>query len=307
MTIRAEDEITLTRVNDGAQGPTGPQGPQGPAGADGDDGRMLYATCNTSADTAAKVATLTSGDLTLEAGATVAVSFTYSNEADNATLNIDSTGAKTIKAAGDNLTSDCEYNWTTLSTVIFIYDGTYWQMDGTAALDKANDALAAAEDAYEVGSADRNTFYAYASSLAGEGFSLNDTDLPYRGICITTDAEAPEEAGEYKWEINPQWASKHAEKYLHDVTGGLAIFSEDLGEDTYAGLSALALTFFLAGIQQMKVGYETSLQEYGVIAETLLAAGSGAGVKFDNTANASVRSRFVQEIRDNGHWSLKMY
>lgn len=165
MTIRAENEITLTRVDDGAQGSTGPQGPQGetgpqgpqgiqgetgatgPQGPAGDDGKMLYATCTTGASTAAKVATLTSGELTLEDGATVAVTFTNPNEAADATLNIDSTGAKTIKAGGANLTAESEYNWSTFSTVIFIYDGTYWQMDGTSAMDKAHEAQDTADDA----------------------------------------------------------------------------------------------------------------------------------------------------------------
>ena len=135
MTIRAESEITLTRVDDGD------------TGAAGADGHMLYATCTTGASTAAKVATLTSGELTLEDGATVAVTFTNPNEAADATINIDSTGAKTIKAGGANLTADSEYNWSTFSTVIFIYEGTYWQMDGTSALDKAHDAQDTAADA----------------------------------------------------------------------------------------------------------------------------------------------------------------
>ena len=108
----------------------------GTHGATGADGRMLYATSTTAAGTAAKTATLANGTLTLTAGATVAVTFTNANTAANATLNVAGTGAKTIRAGGASLTATSEYNWTAGATAIFVYDGTYWQMDGTAALDK---------------------------------------------------------------------------------------------------------------------------------------------------------------------------
>lgn len=124
----------------------GEDGADGTDGTDGADGQMLYATCSTGASTAAKVATLASGTLTLTSGATVSVTFTYANTAADATLNIASTGAKTIRAAGANLTATSEYNWTAGATVIFIYDGTYWQMDGTASLLKANNAAKTATD-----------------------------------------------------------------------------------------------------------------------------------------------------------------
>ena len=55
---------------------------------------MLYATCATASATAAKVATLSSGALTLTAGATVAVRFTNANTASSPTLNVGGTGQK---------------------------------------------------------------------------------------------------------------------------------------------------------------------------------------------------------------------
>ena len=109
-------------------------------GEDGTDGQMLYATSSSTASSAAKVATLSSGSLTLEPGATVSVTFTEENSAADATLNVSGTGAKTIRAGGANLTATSPYNWTAGATVTFVYDGTYWQMDGTAPLQKADDA-----------------------------------------------------------------------------------------------------------------------------------------------------------------------
>ena len=107
----------------GPQGPQGPTGPQGQTGAAGKDGQMLYATCNTAAGTVAKVATLASGTLSLKAGATVAVKFTYANTASSPTLNIAGTGAKAMYIQGVR-----DVYWTDGATVAFTYDGANWRV-----------------------------------------------------------------------------------------------------------------------------------------------------------------------------------
>ena len=107
----------------GPQGPQGPTGPQGQTGAAGKDGQMLYATCNTAAGTVAKVATLASGTLSLKAGATVAVKFTYANTASSPTLNIAGTGAKAMYIQGAR-----DVYWTDGATVAFTYDGANWRV-----------------------------------------------------------------------------------------------------------------------------------------------------------------------------------
>lgn len=107
----------------GVKGNTGATGPQGPTGAAGKDGQMLYATCNTAAGTVAKVATLASGTLSLKAGATVAVKFTYANTASSPTLNIAGTGAKAMYIQGVR-----DVYWTDGATVTFTYDGTNWRV-----------------------------------------------------------------------------------------------------------------------------------------------------------------------------------
>lgn len=107
----------------GNTGATGPQGPQGNTGAAGADGQMLYATCGTASATATKVATLAAGKLTLKAGATVAVRFTYANNAASPTLNIGGTGAKAIYTQGVR-----HAYWAAGATVLFTYDGVYWRV-----------------------------------------------------------------------------------------------------------------------------------------------------------------------------------
>lgn len=108
MAVKASGSITLVRVDDGARGT---------------DGQMLYATCATASATAAKVATLSSGALTLTAGATVAVRFTNANTASSPTLNVGGTGAKAIYTQGVRYAF-----WSAGSTVVFTYDGSYWRV-----------------------------------------------------------------------------------------------------------------------------------------------------------------------------------
>lgn len=104
----------------GETGATGATGPQGPAGK---DGQMLYATCDTAAGTVAKVASLAAGTLSLKAGATVAVKFTYANTASSPTLNIAGTGTKAMYIQGVR-----DVYWTDGATVTFTYDGTNWRV-----------------------------------------------------------------------------------------------------------------------------------------------------------------------------------
>ena len=111
MAVKARDDITLARVDDGADGATGA------------DGQMLYATSSTASATVAKVATLAAGTLTLKAGATVAVRFTYANNAASPTLNIGGTGAKAIYTQGVRYAY-----WAAGATVLFTYDGSNWRV-----------------------------------------------------------------------------------------------------------------------------------------------------------------------------------
>ena len=84
-----------------------------------------YATCNTAAATAAKVATITpSSHFSLEKGARVAVQFDNANTAGSPTLNVNNTGAKAIYFKNAALTSS-NY-WSAKQIIDFIYDGNYW-------------------------------------------------------------------------------------------------------------------------------------------------------------------------------------
>lgn len=88
--------------------------------------RMLMATCDTDAATAAKAATLASGSLELRAGASVTVVFSHANTANAPTLDVGGTGARPLRTNG----SASAY-WADGQAVVLTYDGAYWQVCST--------------------------------------------------------------------------------------------------------------------------------------------------------------------------------
>lgn len=73
------------------------------------------ASCATAAATAAKVVSL--AGFVLSEGVNIPVKFANGNTAQNATLNVNSTGAKSTKSFGSVAAG---------SVVVFVYDGTNW-------------------------------------------------------------------------------------------------------------------------------------------------------------------------------------
>lgn len=93
-----------------------------------------YATSSTGAGTTAKVATITPAvtGWTLYTGATVTVKFSTANTATTPTLNVNSTGAKTIKGYKGAALTEKEYKWVANDVITFIYDGTNWLMQSSS-------------------------------------------------------------------------------------------------------------------------------------------------------------------------------
>lgn len=89
----------------------------------------MYGTCATAAGTAAKTVTLAAFD-DFETGVTIHVKFTYSNTASNATLNVNSKGAKNLCRYGTTRVGTTERSsWKAGAVVSFTYDGTSWVMN----------------------------------------------------------------------------------------------------------------------------------------------------------------------------------
>ena len=91
---------------------------------------MYYGTSTSSASASAK--TVTCSGFTLFTGACIAVKFSYtSTYTGTTTLNVNSTGAKTIRT-GAWVTSGTYTRvdglWEPEQPAIFVYDGTYWRL-----------------------------------------------------------------------------------------------------------------------------------------------------------------------------------
>ena len=90
-----------------------------------------YGKCETVGATAAKTVTIAPSNFRLSTGVKVSVFFTYSNTASSPTLNINGTGAKTIRRYGTTGAGNASWSsWNSGSVVDLVYDGTYWQMVG---------------------------------------------------------------------------------------------------------------------------------------------------------------------------------
>jgi hypothetical protein len=105
-------------------------------GFDGGTAVKRYSTCSTSASTAAKTVTITSGNFSLGTGAEVTVKFTVTNTANNPTLNVNSTGAKSIYYNGTNIPASA---LAANRVYKFVYDGSYWQLVGTLGYTKTSE------------------------------------------------------------------------------------------------------------------------------------------------------------------------
>ena len=89
---------------------------------------VLYGTCDTAAATAAKVVTCTDFD-TLMTGVTIRVKFANANTAASPTVNINSTGAKSVYRFGSTAPVDGN-SWNAGEVVELVYDGTSFFMTG---------------------------------------------------------------------------------------------------------------------------------------------------------------------------------
>lgn len=111
----------------------------------------LYGTCDTAATTAAKVVTCADVDV-LTSGMTIRVKFTNANTAASPTINVNSTGAKTVYRFGTTAPVDGD-SWKAGEVVELLYDGTYFYMVSAddiggvyaALADKADNDIIAAE------------------------------------------------------------------------------------------------------------------------------------------------------------------
>lgn len=96
--------------------------------ANSNEARIGYYTCNTGASTAAKA--FSAVGYLLTAGGSIKIKMTYANTADNATLNINSTGAMPLYYDGERASAN--NTWEEGETVEVYYDGTSYYANNVA-------------------------------------------------------------------------------------------------------------------------------------------------------------------------------
>lgn len=125
-----------------------------------------YGYCEIAANTAAKTVDMT--DFKLEKGTTIYVKFANGNTTNSPTLNVQSTGAKSIVFAGTDRTT-----WPAGAILALTYDGTNWLVDpGTT-----YDALGPEQNSSAVSLVTRGDIYNWNSksiSINGETLILYD-------------------------------------------------------------------------------------------------------------------------------------
>lgn len=151
------------------------------------NGLKRIASCTTSASTAAKTATITAGTIPsniLTTGTTVAVTFAHSNTASNPTLNINNTGAYNILVGGTAIDTPSLLS----GTVLFIFDGTAWNLIGASGLSAADRAKL---DGIEAGAeVNQNAFsnIKVGSTTVAADSKTDTVTFVGSGVTITPDA-----------------------------------------------------------------------------------------------------------------------
>jgi len=148
---------------------------------DGSVDRTHYGTCSTVSATVAKTVSITG--FTLATGARITVRFTYCITVSGATLNVTSTGAKSIYYKGAVLPAGYVQ---TNALVTLIYDGTYWRVVGDLVQSQVDDL----ETSVATLEASKINIVQYAipvSSIAVGGGITIATSLPNGGDIINVN------------------------------------------------------------------------------------------------------------------------
>jgi len=132
--------------------------------------KIGYFVCDTAANTAAK--TINAAGFVLSTGGSIKIKMTNDNTANNATLNINSTGAKPLYYAGLRASSD--NTWESGETIEVYYDGTNYMANNVAGGggDGVFDVSAKTGDTYESLSAALTAMDALPSAYKKGGMSI---------------------------------------------------------------------------------------------------------------------------------------
>ena len=155
-----------------------------------DDHDTLYGTCSTAANTAAKVVVCSKFN-TLTTGSSINVKFTNANTVANPTLNVNSTGAKSIKRFGTTSpNASPELSWNAGAVVEFVYDGTYWQMNNGVSTNDKVTLTQAQYDSLSTAEKNNGTTYYISDGVTPQNTELTNMRTAYDGILYSSAGAA---------------------------------------------------------------------------------------------------------------------
>lgn len=234
-----------------------------------------YGTCTTAAGTAAKVSTI--NQVVVCKGTTVNLQMTNATAVASATLNISSTGAKTIYANGAVLSADSPYNWIAGSTTAFTFDGTYWRLGDTSSSSKAADAQTAA-------SAAQTTADTALTSANGKNKVYHQASQPSGGTYVTGDTWFDTDDGYKMYTYNgSSWV---AEEFGTNAISDLAITNAKIADATIqnakiATVDAGKITTGVLDAARINAGSIT-IGKLDTSTQTSIANGDAAKTAIDN-------------------------
>lgn len=209
--------------------------------------KLAYCTCATDASTKAKVATCSVGQFTLTKGQKAVVKFSYANTAVGPTLNIGSTGAKTIYWHGQVLPST-QY-WEAGAVLEFVYNGSQFELIGIAKDNSKEYSVATASSDGLFSSTDK-------AKLDGIASGAGTDDIKYVAQELTEEQKAQARtnigaaAGNQLTNGNSLLEATDSNEYLtftssdpgHAELYSQGLYFEAIGENNSSGYSEVGFT-----------------------------------------------------------------
>ena len=162
--------------------------------------------CATAAATAAK--TVTSTNFVLAKGSSIVVYFNNANTfaSDALTLNVNSTGAKTIYVGGAATSDSNLLLWSAGATITFTYDGTYWRVEDNPGIYYGTACATAAGTAAKTTTVNEvvifkgvTVYVPMTFANTNSGAYLNVSSLGGRYIYYGTSSTVPTTANGHGW------------------------------------------------------------------------------------------------------------
>lgn len=298
-----------------------------------EDGASAYAratalrgTCSTGATYAAKEVTCTG--FSLATGSAVTVYFTTANtKADAAlTLNVNSTGAKTIYVASAATSDTNQLLWVAGSSLTFVYDGTYWHvLDSPGTWDGTECSVAA--DIAEKTTAASGVVIFKGTTIsvpmtydnANAWATLNVSSLGAKRICYGTTTLRPTTNNGRGWIAGrtvdfrfdgANWRLKDTGTIIdggHITTGSIdagriLTGTLDASQITVSNLSANSINSGTLNADRIKLGGEMTVYETPSSNTSGGSLGYMTGLTVDNAGTQTTTDGMAIKAPDNSHY-----